>query len=215
MLIDNCKSYKHIIWDWNGTLLDDVGIVIDAMNSLLKMRNLPLLDEEKYKDIFTFPVKDYYAQLGFDFIVEPFEKLAAEYIAEFNSDKYRFSLHSDVETVLQFISDLGMGQSVLSASKEQELIEAVSKLNIDGYFERIAGLNNIYAVSKVERGKELLSELGLKPNEVLLIGDTLHDYEVAEEMGCSCLLVCNGHQSYQRVKGCGADIIESISEVLK
>ena len=72
--MDSIKAYKHIIWDWNGTLLDDVDIVIDCMNSLLKKRNLPLLHVDKYKDIFTFPVKDYYSQLGFDFTTEPFEK---------------------------------------------------------------------------------------------------------------------------------------------
>ena len=214
MLMDNCKSYKHFIWDWNGTLLNDVDIVIDAMNSLLKRRNLPLLDEENYKNIFTFPVKDYYAQLGFDFFVEPFEELATEYISEFNSQKYQFRLHPGVEEVLSFVSNMGISQSILSASKEQELIDAVSKLNIDGYFIRIAGLNNHYAVSKVERGKDLLAELGLKPDEVLLIGDTIHDCEVSEEIGCGCLLVCSGHQSYQRIKDCGASIIESISDVI-
>lgn len=58
MFINN-KSYRHIIWDWNGTLLDDVDIVIEAMNRLLKRRNMPLLDYYTYKKIFTFPVKDY------------------------------------------------------------------------------------------------------------------------------------------------------------
>ena len=214
MLMNSRNSCTHILWDWNGTLLNDVDIVIDAMNSLLKRRNLLALDEEKYKNIFTFPVKEYYAQLGFDFSLEPFEELATEYITTFNSDKYQFSLHSGVEEVLQFISSLGINQSVLSASKEQELIEAVNKLNIADYFERIAGLNNHFAISKVERGKDLLVELNLKPHEVLLIGDTIHDYEVAKEIGCKCLLVCNGHQSYQRIKACGARIIESITDVI-
>jgi len=214
MLMDNCKSYKHIMWDWNGTLLDDVVIVIDVMNSLLKRRNLPLLDEEKYKNIFTFPVKDYYAQLGFDFSVEPFEELATEYISEFNSDKYQFMLHPGVEEVLEFMNIIGISQSILSASKEQELIDAVRKFNIDGYFIRIAGLNNHHAVSKVGRGEDLLAELGLKPEEVLLIGDTIHDYEVAEEIGCDCLLVCNGHQSYQRISFCNVNIIEKVSDVI-
>ena len=215
MLIgDSVKTYKHIIWDWNGTLLDDVSVVIDAMNNLLEKRNLPLLDIEKYKEIFTFPVIDYYARLGFDFSVEPFEKLAAEFISLFNSDNYRFRLHDGVEKVLDFINNMGMSQSILSASQEPGLIEDVGRLNITGYFVAIAGLNNHYANSKVERAKELLAELGLKPEEVLLIGDTVHDYEVSKEIGCDCLLVCSGHQSRRKILTCGTSIIESITDVI-
>jgi len=214
MLTVSIKGYKHIIWDWNGTLLDDVNIVIDAMNSLLKRRRLPLLDIEKYKDIFTFPVKDYYSRLGFDFNVEPFEKLAIEFISEFSSEKYQFRLHNGVEEVLNSIKSMGISQSVLSASQEQELNNIVSKLNINEYFIRIVGLNNHYAVSKVEKGKYLLVDLGLEPKEVLLIGDTAHDYEVSQEIGCDCLLICNGHQSYQRISNCHTSIIKTISDVV-
>jgi len=56
-----------------------------------------LLDKEKYRNIFIFPVKDYYTQLGFDFNIEPFEKLATEFISEFSSEKYQFRLHHGAE----------------------------------------------------------------------------------------------------------------------
>ena len=214
MIMYNKRIYKHIIWDWNGTLLDDVNIVIDAMNSLLIRRELPLLDIEKYKDIFVFPVKNYYARLGFDFDKESFEKLATEYILEFSSEKYQFKLHNGVEEVLNFIKSMGISQSILSASQEKELSVAVNKLNINKYFTKVAGLDNHYAVSKVERGKELINDLGLEPKDVLLIGDTAHDYEVSKELGCDCLLICNGHQSYQRISECHISIIGTILSVV-
>lgn len=208
------RAYKHVIWDWNGTLLDDVKVVINVMNNLLGRHNLPLLDIEKYKNIFTFPVKDYYAQLGFDFNVQTFEELASEFISEFCSEKYQFRLHSGVEEVLDFIDRLGIGQSILSASKEQELIDVVTRLNISNYFITIAGLNDHYAISKVKRGKDLLASLGLEPYEILLVGDTVHDYEVSKEIGCDCLLISNGHQSCQRISNCNTTIIETISEIV-
>lgn len=214
MLMDNNKTYKHIIWDWNGTLLDDVNIVIDAMNSLLIRRKLPILDIDKHKDIFTFPVKDYYALLGFNFDKEPFEKLAIEFVSEFSSEKYDFRLHNGVEEVLDFIKTMGIKQSILSASQEKELKSVVGKLNINKYFTRVVGLNNHYAVSKVERGKNLLADLGLEPTEVLLIGDTAHDFDVAKEIGCDCLLISNGHQSYQKISKCQTSIIKTISKVV-
>ncbi len=212
--MNSFKAYKHIIWDWNGTLLNDVHIAIECMNRLLQKRHLPLLDTHRYKNIFSFPVKDYYSQLGFDFNVEPFEKLAAEYISEFRSEDNDFRLYNGTELVLEYINQLGIGQSILSASQEGELLDIVTKLKIYQYFHKVAGLNNHYAVSKMERGMDLLTELDVKPKEVLLIGDTIHDYEVANELGCDCLLISNGHQSYERVISCNTDIIQSITEVV-
>ena len=72
--------YKTIIWDWNGTLLNDLDLSVDSVNILLKERNLPTLTVEKYKDIFGFPVIDYYVKAGFDFEKEPFEIPAKQYV---------------------------------------------------------------------------------------------------------------------------------------
>lgn len=214
MSTGSMKRYKHIIWDWNGTLLDDVNIVVNVMNNLLERRNLPLLDIEKYKDIFTFPVKEYYAQLGFDFNVQSFEELAYEFISEFSSEKYQFRLHPGAEEVLSLINRIGISQSILSASQEQDLTAVINDMNIREYFVRVVGLNNHYAISKVERGIDLLTDLGFEPKDVLLIGDTIHDCEVAKEMGCDCLLICNGHQSYQRISNCRAAIVNTVIDVV-
>ena len=67
--------YKHIIWDWNGTLLDDGWLFVDVMNTILKRRKMNTITLEKYREIFGFPVKNYYIKLGFDLEKEPFEDL--------------------------------------------------------------------------------------------------------------------------------------------
>ena len=213
MGIKSEKALRHIIWDWNGTLLDDVGIVVESMNTLMTKRGMPLLDREQYKEFFVFPVKDYYARLGFDFSREPFEELAVEYITEFNSEKYGFRLHGGVTQTLGYIRSMGIGQSVLSATKEQDLNEILLRLEIRDFFEKVAGLDNHYAAGKVGRGRELMADLGLDPQDVLMIGDTIHDYEVSRELGCRCLLVSNGHQSHARLLECNVDIVDDVKGV--
>jgi len=206
----SAKRYRHILWDWNGTLLDDVELVVRAMNNLLVRRSMPLIDEEKYRDIFTFPVAEYYASLGFDFDAEPFEKLAGEFVAEYGAYKNRYRLFTGAEEVLRTVKSMGIGQSILSASREKEIRDAVRLLKIGGYFEKIAGLADCCAASKVERGRALLSEIDIDPGDVLLVGDTAHDFEVSREIKCDCLLICNGHQSYRRISACSAGIVKTI-----
>ncbi len=208
-------KYKHIIWDWNGTLLDDVDLVIDAMNKLLRRRELSLLNRELYKNIFTFPVRDYYARLGFDFAAEPYEQLADEFIAEINSDEYhsRYRLFPEAKGILEQIKALGLSQSILSASAEDKLREMIHAFGLGGYFQAVNGLGDHYAHGKLEAGKQCLLDLGInKGAEVLLIGDTAHDFEVAAALGCDCLLVAGGHQSYARLRRLKAGLVNSLAE---
>ena len=56
-----------IIWDWNGTLLNDMELCVHTINEMLQKRNLHELSVDEYKEVFSFPVKDYYQKIGFDY----------------------------------------------------------------------------------------------------------------------------------------------------
>jgi phosphoglycolate phosphatase len=212
-MIKKIGNYKHIIWDWNGTLINDVWLAVEAMNKMLAKRHLPGIDSKKYKEVFDFPVTEYYLKLGFDFSKESFEELTVEFINGYYQCFNKCKLNEGVEVVLKKISDMGIHQSILSASKEDVLIEKIRYFGIDKYFCRIMGLENHYAESKVEEGKEWIAELNLNPQDVLLIGDTIHDYDVSKHMGCDCLLVANGHNSYERLAKLGVEVISTLKEI--
>ena len=82
-MIERVNKRRHIIWDWNGTLINDIWLVVEIMNKMLKKRSLSEIDLKKYREIFDFPVIDYYAKLGFDFSKESFEELTVEFIGEY------------------------------------------------------------------------------------------------------------------------------------
>ena len=73
-------KYKHIIWDWNGTLLDDCKVCVKSFNRSLKKRNRRPISLDKYRSIFTFPVIDAYKKVGFDFKKESFSKVSNEFV---------------------------------------------------------------------------------------------------------------------------------------
>jgi len=208
------SGYKHIIWDWNGTLLNDVEIVIDVMNSLLEKRKMPVIDRERYLQIFDFPVINYYTELGFDFSLEPFEIIANEYVELYRDAYGACSLQQDAEKILKLINDSNITQSILSASEQTYLDESVNFYKISDFFVKLLGLNNHYAISKVENGKRLLQDLSLSPNEVLLIGDTIHDYEVSKAIGCDCVLVACGHQHLDKLKIHDVPVYNSLNELI-
>ena len=213
------KKYKHIIWDWNGTILDDVSLSIDLVNELLAEENLHTLTLEEYRSHFTIPVRNYYEAVGFDFSKESFEVVGKRWMDEYERRKFTCNLYPDVEGVINKINKIGIQQSILSAYSQHTLEQMIKHYNLAKYFTNIVGLDNIYAASKVEQGIELMRKLGHNKGEDLFIGDTLHDYEVACEIGADCVLISNGHQSEEKFNENGAKegkfkIISSASELL-
>lgn len=204
---------KHIIWDWNGTLFDDVELCKDIINGILTRRDLEELSLEKYRTIFTFPVKDYYEKAGLDFTRYPFEELGREWMNEYEQRKSECGLHEGAEQMLDLITSKGIGQSILSAYSQHTLEEIVKRFGLDKYFSHMVGLDHIYATSKIENGRELIKKLGNGKGETLFIGDTVHDFEVAVEIGAECILIAGGHQDKETLKATGVPVYNSLKDI--
>jgi phosphoglycolate phosphatase len=98
--------------------------------------------------------------------------------------------------------------------KQDALLESVNLLGVDHYFDRISGINDHYANGKLESAKSVLEEMGLNSDKCCLIGDTLHDYEVAKAMGCHNVLIANGHQNIKRLEESKSKVLKNINQLL-
>lgn len=202
-----------IIWDWNGTLLDDAEICLVAINKMLKRRNLPQLSIERYRDVFTFPVIEYYKEAGFDFTVEEWEPVAMEFINLYLNALPVCGLTPYAVKTLETFKQKGYRQAIISAMQHDALLKSVSELGIYKYFDFIGGIGDHYAKSKIENAQNYFKQAGLSSEKITLIGDTIHDSEVAAELGCRCILVATGHQSFQRLANTGLQVINNLSEI--
>ncbi len=205
-------KYKHIIWDWNGTLLDDAWLCVEILNTMLDARGMRKTNLLQYQNDFDFPVFEYYVKLGFDFKKEKFDDIAREYIGAYQAQFHKCSLRRGIVDFIEQIRSRGLSQSVLSASQHSSLLTAVEKYNLTHLFENICGLDDYYAHGKIDLGRRLLADLKVNVREILLIGDTTHDYNVACELGADCLLLPAGHQSRKRLSACGAKVCDSLDE---
>lgn len=205
------QKVKAIVWDWNGTLLNDVHICVDSINIMLDARNLPTLDYTSYRNVFGFPVREYYEKAGFNFFNEPFDVAAIQFIDIYRERLRRSHLFPEVFEVLAKITMLQLPQYILSAMEQQLLEISLTEKGIPHFFKFIAGNSDHYADGKLGSAKRLQQIIVAEPNDILLVGDTIHDYEVAEEMGWQCVLISNGHQSEQRLHATGKPVLKSLS----
>ncbi len=204
---------KIIVWDWNGTLLDDAGYCVDCINVLLKKRGLPVVDTATYKDIFTFPVIEYYKSVGFDLDAEGFEKPAMEFISLYYQNFNKTKLFPCVKEVLEHFKTHGYKQVVLSAMEHESLVKTLKNKGILSFFDEVTGVGDHYGSSKEQTGRQLMKNMKVSSDEVVIIGDTLHDKQVADALGVDLILVSTGHNSKQRLLSAHAVVIDQLKEV--
>lgn len=190
---------KHVIWDWNGTLLEDVEHTVNINNQLLSEHGLPPISRSSYQDRFSFPVRNYYEELGFDFQREPFENLTHRFVDLFLKELHNLPVKPHMRQTLSRLQRAGVQQSVLSAADQESLDRMMLHYELQPYFTFVFGINNRQAGSKIGRGLELMALSEIDAADTIMIGDTLHDLEVAEALGVEALLIADGHQSAQRL----------------
>lgn len=207
------KEVKTIILDFNGTILDDLDLCFNILNKMLNMYNHPSITKEKYLDIFTFPVINYYKKAGFNFDKEPFDELAPIFMDLYQPNSLKCSLHKGIVEMIKKWRSEGKKIILLSASKRNLMIEQLVSFNIENLFDEILGTGTINAVGKVDLAREYLNSNHVDKNSTIMIGDTLHDDEVANVLGVTSFLIAKGHQSKKRLMTSNAYVLDDIRDI--
>ncbi len=205
-------KYSHVLWDFNGTILNDVDVGVESANILLKRHGLKeLTSVDDYRKIFCFPIIDYYKKLGFDFNKTPYNELAVEWVDIYNSLVYKAKVYDGIIQLLTKIKNAGAEQLILSATELKMLTLQLKSIGVSEYFNTVLGTGNIYAYSKKEIAVNWANRE--KPQNAVLIGDTTHDKEVADAAGFNCILIAYGHEDRQRLLETGAKVVSSAKEI--
>jgi len=204
-----------IIWDWNGTLLDDTRASLNALNTLLAARHLKPITMRFYRDHFAFPVRPFYETCGIDLANEDWDALARDYHRLYAQEGKR--LNSEALAALDAVRSHGIEQCVLSILRQDLLDEALTSFGIRDFFTRVCGTQSLDGASKLDQAKKLKSLLG-ETRRVVMIGDALHDAEVARALHVPCVLCAQGGHSAARLRAvapCGETLLEAVSLALK
>ncbi len=193
------NNYKNIIWDWNGTLLNDLDLCLKIANGMLANHQDTPIDLTAYRNAFGFPITGYYEKIGIDLAKESFDVLTDKFVANYNQGVKKCGLHDGVFDILKQFKQQQKEQFILTAAHLDLVTPLLNNFDIHHYFKAVKGVDNFKAEGKVARGVKMMKEQKIQPTETVLIGDTYHDFEVANAMGIDCVLVANGHQSKERL----------------
>ncbi len=204
---------ENILFDFNGTLVDDRLLCLNLLNNMLLKRNHEQIDLNRYLEIFTFPVINYYVKAGFVFPEDNFAELSEYFIEQYTKRNVDCKLYDGVKEILKYFKNKNKRLAIVSASEINVLKDQLVKYNINDYFFDISGLDNIEAGSKIESAKKFIEKHHLNTDKTVFIGDTIHDYEVAEQLNVKCILICKGHQNKKVLSSCDCMIIDDILQL--
>ena len=199
-LLPHFENKRHVIWDWNGTLLNDLDHALASVNRVLTEEGLRPTTMELYKKEFRFPVIEYYRHLGFDVSPDNFRRLCDRFNDHFYGGLASCDLWPGARELLARVKREGKTQSVLSASEHGMLVESVRRYGIEAHFDHVFGIADKLAASKVQRGHELMTRAGVPARDTILVGDSDHDFEVGQALGVDVVLVEHGHMCETRLR---------------
>lgn len=201
-----------IFWDWNGTMIADVPLAVKLNNRVFAAHGYKQTNAEEYRRLMRHPVKEFYMDLGVR--EEDFPLIAKEWNEGYIDGFGEVPLAPDVPEAVRRFHDAGFRQVIISASQQDALRRQVALFpELKGMFDEVLGLADFYAVSKVQLARDFLQRDGLDPTDAVFLGDTSHDVETAQAIGCKCYLVAGGHQCEEALRQTGAPVLGSLREI--
>lgn len=204
---------KHIIWDFNGTLLCDAQLSVDTDNAVFAQLRLPPITLEDYRRCMTMPVSDFYLALGVDYDVHPYALISRLWLDAFNAKAVDAGLVPGVLDVVDAMARVGCTQSVLSASYEVSLRRQCDALGLTPRMAAVDGLEDESATHKTDIGRRQMARLGLDPRTTVLVGDMAADAQLARTLGIDCVLVSWGHNDLLRLEATGLPVAHTTQEL--
>ncbi len=215
---------RHIIWDWNGTLFNDAELCWEICRDLAANHHVPTFSFDDFREHFTIPVSDFWnALLGRDIPSDEFTILGAKFHEIYFERRKICRLHHGAESVIRALAKTGISHSILSSHPQFLLETGVSMCNVTEDFILFTGNPGEGGSSKIPLGHSHLTKLrdegridsGIRPDEMLLIGDTVHDFELAQALGVNAVLFTGGAQAESHLRKTEAPLISTLGELLE
>ena len=209
---------RHVIWDWNGTLFDDLHIVVESVNaSLAQLGALPI-DADGYRDHYTRPVHRFYDRLlDREVTAEEWRQIDATFHDTYRLALPRADLALDARDALETVADRGWTQSILSMWWHEELVPFVEERGVDQFMQRVDGNRHDAGETKQIHLERHLEALGISERGAgafLVVGDALDDAQAAIAAGVPCVLYDSGSHHRAELEAAGVPVVESLRVAL-
>ena len=206
------SRFDCVIWDWNGTLIDDARVGCEAVNDMMDELCRPRIEMSDYYHYMRDGMEHYYDYLFYP-DEAPFDKLVVMFSKYYDIRIKNAALHDGAKEVLSALSDMGIVQAIVSSSHKDKVRRDAAAFGIDRYFDEILGADDLLIGSKTERAGQYLERKGIAPERTLVVGDMTHDKDTAVGIGADYVVIPNGHQTKELLISKSIKTVSDIKDI--
>ncbi|MFI6061534.1 HAD family hydrolase [Streptomyces sp. NPDC051286] len=211
------KHRTHLVWDWNGTLLDDNEAVVGATNAAFAEVGLEPLTLEQYREMYCIPIPRFYERLMGRLPTEAeWERMDGIFHRYYTEQRVACGLTAGAAELLAQWQLAGRSQSLLSMYVHEQLVPVVRGYGIERHFTRVDGRTGPSGGSKAQHMERHLAALdGISPERTVVIGDAVDDALAAAHIGAGAVLYTGGSHSRASLEAAGVPVVDSLAEAVE
>lgn len=185
-------TFKMVVFDWDGTLLDSTGAITRAIRQACVDAGLADPGAEIASYVIGLGLADALRHAAPGASDDQIRKLVESYRTHYLSNDHELSLFEGVVPLLQALNDRGVICTVATGKSRQGLNRAMAHSDTGRFFMGSRCADECHSKPHPQMLLELMDEFGLEPSEVVMVGDTTHDLNMAQAAGVRAIAVETG-----------------------
>ncbi len=201
------RVIRNIIFDWSGTLVDDLPAVLQASNHVFRMAGVPEMTREQFQAEFCLPFQRFYERYVPGV---PQAQLEAWFHGAFRQCQHRVEEIPHAREFLEFCRGRGLRTFLLSSVHREHYAAQAAETGFGVYIEH----PYVEVWDKRTKIREILQRHQLAPGETVFVGDMEHDIETAHHGGVRACAVLTGYNTLPQLRASHPDlIVEHLGEL--
>ncbi|MDB4271642.1 HAD family hydrolase [Akkermansiaceae bacterium] len=185
--------YQNLLFDWSGTLVNDLPPTLFATNAVLRKHNVPEMDLEEFRKRFRLPYPEFYDEVLPGVAIDSLEGI---FRSSFSNSPVQVTVLPHAREMMEWCTAQKIRCFVLSSMDSSIFAHQSRELKMDHFFEEIySGV-----IDKRDRIGEILTTHGLALENTAFVGDMVHDIETAHHGEIASVAVTTGYDPEARLR---------------
>lgn len=186
----NFKQKSLIIFDWDGTLMDSIGLIVESMQHAADKHGLTVSDEAT-RGIIGLSMQTAVATLFAD-VPERHADLVQDYGAYYVQHCHDDTLFAGIATLLNDLHAQGKTLAVATGKKRQGLARVLPQTGVEALFSVTRCADEAAGKPDPRMLHQILQATGKTVSDAVMVGDSVHDLRMAHAIGMDSIAVTYG-----------------------
>jgi phosphoglycolate phosphatase len=196
------EHFRLLVFDWDGTLIDSALAIVESLQFACRDVGLPVPHERDARHIIGLGLQDAFAHVLPDCSAEDYSRVRQRFSHYFLQRDAQLALFPGAADAIADLAQRGFLLGVATGKSRRGLDRALAATGLGAYFDATRCADEGFTKPHPGMLMALMDELGVAPEQTLMIGDTIHDLQMACNAGVACLAVTYGAHPLEQLLTC-------------